>query len=139
MLAEVEAQDDLPDAFVDRNQIKQVFFNIIRNAVQAMPNGGLLKITLGSNDRFVTVSFKDTGGGIPADDLGSIFEPYYTTKSDGTGLGLMIVQRIIRDHGGEIEVHSELRSGTTFTLFLPRDERRIRLLQAAKATEAAPS
>jgi two-component system, sporulation sensor kinase E len=129
ILVEVDQPDDLPDAMLDRNQIKQVFFNIIRNAMQAMPQGGLLKITLGSNDRFVSIAFKDTGPGIPADQLGSIFEPYFTTKSEGTGLGLMIVQRIVRDHGGEIEVHSEPQQvGTTFTLFLPRDARRIRLL-----------
>ena len=132
ILVEVDQPDDLPDAMLDKNQIKQVFFNIIRNAMQAMPQGGLLKITLGSTDRFVSIAFKDTGPGIPADQLGNIFEPYFTTKSEGTGLGLMIVQRIVRDHGGELEVHSEPRVGTTFTIFLPRDARRIRLLNARK-------
>ena len=135
VLVEVEAPADLPLGYVDKNQIRQAFFNIIRNAIQAMANGGLLKITLGSNDRFVIVSFKDTGPGIPADDLSSIFEPYYTTKTEGSGLGLMIVLRIVRDHGGELEVHSEPKSGTTFTLFLPRDERRIRLLHASRQTQ----
>lgn len=130
VIVEVEAPDDLPTALVDRSQIKQAFFNIIRNAIQAMSHGGVLRISLSSNDRFVILSFTDTGPGIPADDLGSIFEPYFTTKSDGTGLGLMIVQRIVRDHGGEIEVRSEPNAGTTFTLYLPRDERRIRLLRA---------
>lgn len=136
ILVEVDSPADLPDAMLDKNQIKQAFFNIIRNAMQAMPQGGLLKITLGCNDRFVSISFKDTGPGIPADQLGKIFEPYFTTKAEGSGLGLMIVQRIVRDHGGELEVHSEPRVGTTFTIFLPRDERRIRLLKAAKATAA---
>jgi two-component system, sporulation sensor kinase E len=135
ILVEVDQPDDLPDAMLDKNQIKQVFFNIIRNAMQAMPQGGLLKITLGSTDRFVSIAFKDTGPGIPADQLGNIFEPYFTTKSEGTGLGLMIVQRIVRDHGGELEVHSEPRVGTTFTIFLPRDARRIRLLNARKGEE----
>lgn len=132
ILVEVDDPGDVPTAFVDKNQIKQVFFNIIRNAIQAMSNGGLLKITLGSNDHAVHVSFQDTGPGIPHDELGNIFEPYYTTKTEGTGLGLMIVQRIVRDHGGEIEIHSEPRKGTTFTIHLPRDERRIRLLEAPK-------
>ncbi|MFH0909848.1 MAG: ATP-binding protein [bacterium] len=136
ILVEVEAPDDLPPAFVDKQQIRQAFFNIIRNGMQAMPHGGILKITLSSTDRFVAVAFKDTGSGIAPDDLGNIFEPYYTTKSEGSGLGLMIVQRIVRDHGGEIEVDSAPRAGTTFTIFLPRDERRIRLLKAAKATHA---
>lgn len=137
VLVQVDCPDDLPQALIDRNQIRQAFFNIIRNAIQAMANGGILRITLSSTDRFVSVAFKDTGPGIPPEELGTIFEPYFTTKSEGTGLGLMIVQRIVRDHGGELEVHSEPRSGTTFTLFLPRDERRIRLLQAPSAAEPA--
>jgi signal transduction histidine kinase len=136
ILVEVEAPDDLPPAFVDRQQIRQAFFNVIRNAMQAMPHGGILKITLSSTDRFVAVAFKDTGSGIAPDDLGNIFEPYYTTKPEGSGLGLMIVQRIVRDHGGEIEVDSAPRAGTTFTIFLPRDERRIRLLKAARSTHS---
>ncbi len=130
VLVEVEAAEDLPMALLDRNQIKQAFFNIIRNAMQAMANGGLLKIALSSNDRFVIASFRDTGPGIPPENLGNLFEPYFTTKAEGTGLGLMIVQRIVRDHGGELEVRSEPGKGTTFALFLPRDERRIRLLKA---------
>lgn len=136
VLVEVDVPDDLPTALVDRAQIKQACFNVIRNAIQAMSHGGVLRIALSSNDRFVILSFTDTGPGIPADDLGTIFEPYFTTKPEGTGLGLMIVQRIVRDHGGEIEVHSEPNAGTTFTLYLPRDEQRIRLLRA-KSGETA--
>lgn len=137
VIVEVEDLGEIPNALVDRGQIKQVFFNIIRNAIQAMQHGGVLRITLSSDDRFVAVSFKDTGPGIPPEELGSIFEPYFTTKSEGSGLGLMIVQRIVRDHGGEIEVHSEPNAGTTFTVFLPRDERRIRLLRARGADATA--
>jgi PAS domain S-box-containing protein len=138
VLVEVEAPDDLPRAPLDRNQMKQAFFNIIRNAIQAMPDGGLLKIAAGATDRFVFISFADTGPGIPAGDLGTIFEPYFTTRNDGTGLGLMIVQRIVRDHGGELEVHSEQGTGTTFTLYLPRSEARIRMLKAPRPEPAAP-
>ncbi len=130
VLVEVEAPDDLPPAMIDPGQIKQAFFNIIRNAIQIMPNGGFLKITLGCTDRFVSISFADNGPGIAAGDLGAIFEPYFTTRNDGTGLGLMIVQRIMRDHGGELEVRSEPNAGTTFTLYLPREQARIRLLKA---------
>lgn len=130
VIVEVESAPDLPPALVDRGQIKQACFNIVRNAIQAMSQGGVLRISLSSNDRFVIVSFTDTGPGISAGDLQSIFEPYFTTKSEGTGLGLMIVQRIVRDHGGEIEVRSEPNAGTTFTLYLPREERRIRMLRA---------
>ena len=137
VLVEVDTQPDAPAAQIDRNQMKQAFFNIIRNAIQVMPNGGLLKISTGFSDRFVFISFTDTGPGIPAGDLGAIFEPYFTTKNEGSGLGLMIVQRIIRDHGGELEVHSEPNTGTTFTLYIPRDEARIRLLKAPKSEPAA--
>ncbi len=135
VLVEVEQADDLPATRIDPNQMKQAFFNIIRNAIQVMPNGGLLKINLGFNDRFVFIAFTDTGPGIPAGDLGAIFEPYFTTKNEGSGLGLMIVQRIIRDHGGELEVHSEPDAGTTFTLYLPREEARVRLLKAPKPAD----
>lgn len=138
ILVEVVKPDALPPVLLDRNQIKQAFFNIIRNAVQAMPDGGLLKITLAETDRHVAVAFRDSGPGIDAGELSSIFEPYHSTKSEGSGLGLMIVQRIIRDHGGQIEVHSEPRKGTTFTLFLPRDEHRVRLLKAHKARATSP-
>ncbi len=132
VLVEVDTAADEPATQIDRNQMKQAFFNIIRNAIQVMPNGGLLKISIGSSDRFVFISFTDTGPGIPAGDLSTIFEPYFTTKNEGSGLGLMIVQRIMRDHGGELEVHSEPNTGTTFTLYLPRDEARIRMLIAPK-------
>lgn len=132
VLVEVDEVEDVPTVRIDANQMKQAFFNIIRNAIQVMPNGGLLKITLGFNDRFVFISFTDTGPGIPAGDLGAIFEPYFTTKSEGSGLGLMIVQRIVRDHGGELEIHSEPKAGATFTIYLPREEARIRLLRAPK-------
>ena len=136
VLVEVECPDSLPAIQIDAGQIKQAFFNIIRNAIQAMPNGGLLKISLAETDRFVSIAFKDTGPGIPPEELSNIFEPYQTTKAEGSGLGLMIVQRIVRDHGGQIEVHSEPRVGTTFTLYLPRDEQRIRLLKAHRSAGA---
>lgn len=132
VLVEVDYADHLPNTYMDKGQMKQAFFNIIRNAIQAMTNGGLLKIAVTSNDRFVGISFTDTGPGIRADEIGNIFEPYQTTKEGGSGLGLMIVQRIMRDHGGEMELDSEPGVGTTFTLYLPRDQRRIRLLKAHK-------
>ena len=130
VLVEVEIADDLPSIPVDRLQIRQVFFNIIRNAIQAMTNGGLLKIQARATERFVAIAFKDTGPGIAPERLANLFEPYSTTKAEGSGLGLMIVQRIVRDHGGQIEIHSEPHAGTTFTVFLPREEQRIRLLKA---------
>lgn len=137
VLVEVVKPEALPEVLADPNQIKQVFFNIIRNALQAMPNGGLLKITLRETERHVAVSFRDSGPGIAPETITYIFEPFHSTKSEGTGLGLMIVQRIIRDHGGQIEIHSEPRKGTTFTIYLPRQEERVRLLKPAETATSS--
>jgi len=127
---ELDCPESLPKIRLDRNQIKQAFFNIIRNALQAMPDGGALRISLSFSDRFLAVTFQDTGVGIKREDFGRIFEPYYTTKPSGSGLGLMIVQRIVQDHGGQIEVLSKQDTGTHITVLLPLAERRIRLLKA---------
>ena len=115
---------------VDRNQVKQAFFNVIKNALEAMADGGTLEIGAENTDHFMAVSFKDNGPGIASTDFGRLFDPYYSTKPDGSGLGLMIVQRIVQDHGGRIDVYSKPKEGTTFTIFLPLDERRVRLLKA---------
>lgn len=127
---EVDFGKSLPIVKVDRNQIKQAFFNLIRNAFQAMPDGGALKISLTSTDQYFSISFRDTGTGIKPEDFGHIFEPSYTTKPDGSGLGLMIVQRIVQDHGGQIEVVSKPQAGTSITMQLPLAEKRIRLLKS---------
>jgi signal transduction histidine kinase len=132
---EIEWSEPVPRIHVDRCQIQQAFFNVIKNAIQAMPGGGTLKISGWCSDRDAAVSFQDSGVGIAPDGFSRIFEPYYTTKADGTGLGLMIVQRIVQDHGGHIEVHSEPNAGTTFVILLPLDERRVRLLEAARPDE----
>jgi PAS domain S-box-containing protein len=134
----LELPDHLPAVQVDHNQIKQAFYNILKNAVQAMPSGGALQITLSETDRFVAVAFSDAGPGISPWDLSAIFEPFYTTKSSGSGLGMMILQRIIRDHGGEIEVRTEPEHGTTVTVFIPREDRRIRLLKAHRSAQRKP-
>lgn len=132
VLVEVKCPSPVPQVSVDRDQIKQAFFNVIKNALQAMSKGGLLTITLFSSDRYLSLAFTDTGQGISADDLSRLFEPFHSTRPDGTGLGLIIVQRIIQDHGGKIEVHSQPGAGMTFTIFLPLDQRRIRLLKAPR-------
>lgn len=132
---ELEIPADIPAIRLDKDQIKQAFFNIIKNALQAMPDGGLLLISGAASDRFLAVSFRDNGSGISPENIGHIFEPYYTTKAEGSGIGLMIVQRIIQDHGGRIDVHSKPGVGTTFTVFLPFDERRVRLLKPHKRSD----
>ncbi len=137
VLVEEEYADDSPRMNVDHGQIKQAFFNVIKNAMEAMTNGGILKISTYNEGRFTAIAFEDTGPGIAPDQLGSIFEAYQTTKTAGTGLGLLIVQRIIREHGGQIEVDSRPGKGTTFILYLPTEERRIRLLKAHRENEDA--
>lgn len=135
VLVECDIPDHVPTVRVDRGQMQQAFFNVIKNAFEAMPGGGVLRIAIGSDDRSVVVSFRDFGEGLTAEQLSAIFEPYYTTKPNGNGLGMMIVQRIVRDHGGELEINSEPGSGATFTFFLPREDRLVRLLRAHKQTE----
>ena len=135
VVVEVEAADDLPSAWVDPGQVRQAFFNVIRNAVQAMSGGGVLRISFAASDRLAGVIFQDTGPGIPPGQMGELFEPFRTTKPNGHGMGLMIVQRIVRDHGGTVLVDS-LPNGARIQLNFPRDDQRIRLLSAPKAAEA---
>ncbi len=130
ILVEREQAKDLPAVPADETQVKQAFFNIIKNALQAMGDGGILKVRTEVTSRFVSICFEDNGPGIAPDDLGAIYEAYHTTKEEGSGLGLMIVQRILRDHGGEIEICSTPDRGTTFTLHFPRDDVRMSLLEA---------
>ena len=127
---QVEPCVSLPRINVDRDQLKQAFFNIIKNAIHAMAGDGTLVIRLETTDRYVSIAFEDSGKGIDPEDLGRIFEPYHTTKQEGSGLGLMIVQRIVQDHGGQIEVESRLGEGTRITVLLPIADRRMRLLTA---------
>ena len=135
---ELDCSQSVPKIRVDRDQIKQAFFNIIKNAIQAMPDGGSLRIALSSSDQFLEVAFHDTGVGIDAEDFGSIFEPYHTTKASGSGLGLMIVQRIVQDHGGLIDVTSKPDEGTCFTVHLPLAQRRMRLLKPHDTRKRGP-
>jgi PAS domain S-box-containing protein len=124
----------LPAISVDETQVKQAFFNLIKNAIQMLPSDGILKISIEFSDRFAEVCFEDNGPGISAENLGLIGEPYKTTKETGSGLGLMIVQRIMRDHGGEMEIISEPGRGASFVLFFPRNDVRVRMLEAPEET-----
>ena len=119
----------LPNIALDAAQMEQVFFNLLKNALEAIPDGGKIAIQLGSDDRDVSVSFRDNGIGMDAEQLANLFEPYRTTKEKGTGLGLMISKRIVTEHGGSIAAESKPGDGTTFTITLPRLERRIRALK----------
>jgi signal transduction histidine kinase len=126
---EAETPHDLPFVMADRNQLKQVFFNIMKNAVEAMQPGGQLRIRSRVDDENVYLLFGDSGSGIKQEDLVRLFQPYHTTKVGGHGLGLMIVQRIMRDHGGQIGIESKEDVGTLVTLQFPRKDRRVRMLQ----------
>jgi signal transduction histidine kinase len=114
-----EYGESVPEVMADPEQLKQVFVNLISNAVQAMAEGGTLTITTGIEDGFVFVRFTDDGPGIPAELLGKVFDPFVSTRDEGTGLGLTIVHRIVDDHDGHIEVTSEEGRGTAFTVWLP--------------------
>jgi signal transduction histidine kinase len=119
--------DALPPVRADAEQLRQVFLNLTLNAVQAMPQGGRLMVTTslrrsirrGAAAAFLEIRFRDTGVGIPPQDLRNLFIPFFTTKDKGTGLGLPISQRIIENHGGTIEVRSQPGAGATFTVLLP--------------------
>ena len=119
----------LPNVALDAGQMEQVFFNLLKNALEAMKDGSAIDIVLSSDDQDVSVSFRDSGVGMTADQLAHLFEPYRTSKERGTGLGLMISKRIVTDHGGTIAAESDPGSGTTFTVTLPRLERRVRVLK----------
>jgi signal transduction histidine kinase len=122
---EVSLSKNLPWVSVDRNQMKQVFLNLFHNALQAMPTGGQLFVHTGARQRggrkWVMASIRDTGAGIAPENKERIFEPFFTTKSSqgGTGLGLSVTYGIVTDHGGEIDVESEVGNGTNFTVWLP--------------------
>ncbi|MGC6423563.1 MAG: sensor histidine kinase [Lentimonas sp.] len=125
----VEVDAELPPILGDRGQIKQVFFNLIKNAMEAMQPGGKLRIVTRKDDDFVYMQFIDTGSGISDEDLSKVFQAYYTTKKEGHGLGMMIVQRIMREHGGHISLESRKDLGTMITLQFPQQHRRTRLLE----------
>ncbi len=119
--------DDLPEVFIDRARMSQVFLNLMQNALQAMPEGGTLEVTsrLGAGrrgGRTVEVAVSDTGRGIDAEVREKLFVPFFTTKQDGTGLGLPICRRIVEAHAGELEVHSGSERGSTFVVRVGPDQ-----------------
>jgi len=115
---------DLPEVFIDNEQIKQVSMNIILNAIQAIESSGVIEISTrlisnNESEQFVQIAIRDSGPGIPEDDLENIFNPFFTTKKEGSGLGLSISNQIIKEHNGHILVKSKVGFGTTFFINLP--------------------
>lgn len=127
---ELDLANEVPSLDLDPTQIKQAIYNIIRNAYQAVAQpDGEISITSSATDYEVKLSISDNGSGISPEVMGAMFEPFKTTKTDGTGLGMLIVRRILREHGGELEVESEEGVGTTVTLYFPRTDKRVRLIE----------
>lgn len=122
ILVEKEFRVVPPLLRVDRDEIEQVFTNLIINAIEEMPDGGVLKVVLESVQGHIVVRISDTGKGIPGENMSRIFDPFFTTKVSGTGLGLSVVLRIVRTHEGRIEVESEEGKGATFSVFLKEPE-----------------
>ena len=117
-------EPDLPKLNVDPSLLRRAFTNIVTNALQAMPDGGKLRIKAWRSEKLATVSFQDTGKGISEDVKAKIFSPLFTTKEKGVGLGLAVTRRLVESHRGEIKVTSKLGEGTTFTVEIPLDLRR---------------
>jgi len=130
-----DLKDNLPHVLGDPDQLQQVFLNLILNAIQSMPEGGTLRLSAspkrvskeGLEDdqrHYMEISVEDTGVGMQEDVIQNIFNPFFTTKDTGTGLGLMVTQGIVQDHEGWIDVESEVRKGSVFRVYLPCLEER---------------
>jgi signal transduction histidine kinase len=115
----LETQSQVPTFSFDPGQIRQVLINLFKNALEAMPQGGELTVTAAAQADIMVLKIADTGGGIPPEQLRNLFTPFYTTKRDGTGLGLTICRGLISQHRGEIIIESEVNRGTTCTIRLP--------------------
>ena len=134
IVVDQELRGDLPLLPIDRDQMKQAFYNVIKNSLEAIKRRGILRIRSDMDESHVLITFTDTGGGISAKNLSRVFEPYFTTKASGTGLGLLIVRRIVREHGGELAIESSQGKGVTLTVRLPRTDTRIRMLEAGRTS-----
>jgi signal transduction histidine kinase len=112
--------DPLPfEAEHDSNQVNQVLLNLLLNSIQSIDHSGKITVSVERHNGMAAISILDTGRGIAPEHLPHIFRPFYTTKGNGTGLGLSLARRIVEEHGGRIEVSSSLGRGSTFTVFLP--------------------
>ena len=128
----IQASKELPVVLGDESQLKQLVFNVTKNAMEAMQDGGSIAIELDCDEEFVYLRVKDSGCGINRDDISKIYEPFFTTKNNGHGLGMMIVMRIMREHGGQVGIDSTPGTGTTVTLQFPQPGARARMLPPTK-------
>lgn len=114
-----EYERDIIQIECDENRLKQVFLNFIKNGIEAMPDGGDITVRAAIINNQVQIAIQDTGVGIPQEKLKNIGEPFFTTKKNGNGLGLMVSFKIIESHNGKVFIESELNKGTTFNIVLP--------------------
>jgi two-component system, sporulation sensor kinase E len=125
---DLKIDDSIPRVLIDKRYLKQALLNLAKNALAAMPDGGSLGLSVEGDEQEVKITVADTGVGIPEEDLPKIFEPYFTTKDAGTGLGLTITFKIVKEHQGEITVSSRVGEGSSFTISLPVPQREHHLL-----------
>ena len=135
----LQLHEALPLLRLDANQLKQAFYNLIKNALQAMGTGGSLTIRSDLSEYDAVISFEDTGKGMAPETVAAMHEPWFTTRSSGTGLGMLIVRRIIREHGGELSIESSPGKGTRVTLTLPRGPRPVRYLESGDVPARPPA
>ena len=109
----------LPEVAIDETQLRQALLNLIRNAREAMPEGGLIRLSLQDTGTGIEICLDDSGAGIPPEQRENIFDLFFTTKEHGTGLGLPLTQQIILAHGGDIECRASAGGGTCFRIYLP--------------------
>jgi PAS domain S-box-containing protein len=126
--SELHLDETLPELLLDERFMKQALLNIIKNAIAAMPEGGKLTIETARHDNEAVLRITDTGEGMSEDVLNKIFEPYFTTKDFGSGIGLTLVYKVVKEHYGDISVDSEVGKGTTFSVHLPLPQKEKRLL-----------
>ena len=117
----IDLTEPTPTIKIDIDKMKRVFINLIKNAIDAMPDGGKLTITSEKANNKVKIAFADTGVGISEENLKKLFGPLFTTKAKGMGLGLAICKRIVEAHGGTISVESIINKGTAFTIIIPTE------------------
>jgi signal transduction histidine kinase len=115
-----DAPDTLPRIYADEEQLAQVVLNLTINAVQAMPEGGAIKLTAHEREGGVEIHVRDEGSGVPSDQMDRIFDPFFTTKDGGTGLGLSVVHQIATQHGGTVKAVRNADRGMTFSVFFPK-------------------
>ncbi len=129
----LQLHEALPLLRLDPNQLKQAFYNLIKNAVQAMGTGGHLTIRSDLSEYDAVISFEDTGRGMSPETVAAMHDAWFTTRKTGVGLGMLIVRRIVREHGGELSIESSEGKGTRVTLTLPRGPRPVRFLESGDA------